>query len=148
MGKKLCRYVLQMHRSSDIEGIFIMTDEELDLVKELNGHVIRYGEISGKHSNVKAELNMKDIKILSDKEEEIAFFERVLPNGTGFSFKEYWFCSEEAYDKGYDAEMYYEKVEDALKSQPLFDNKVMRESFINGFNDSRESKNDDFIDEN
>ena len=44
--------------------------------------------------------------------------------------------------------MYYEKVEDALKSQPLFDNKVMRESFINGFNDSRESKNDDFIDEN
>jgi hypothetical protein len=132
-----------MHRSSDIEGVFVLTDEELDAVKVLEGYEVYYGEISGKHSEVMVELRYKDIEILTDKEEEIAFFERILPHGAGFSFKGYWFNTDKAGEEGWDAgsmESYKDvDAETALKDFEMYDNAIMRKAFIDGFNQAREN---------
>jgi hypothetical protein len=142
MGKKLCRYVLGMHRSSDIEGVFVLTDEELEIIKELDGYEVYYGEIAGKHSEVTCELYIKDVEILADKEEEVAFFERILPHGAGFSFKGYWFDTDRAGEHGWDAGRHegYETAEEALKDYKKYDNSVMREHFVDGFNQGLEDR--------
>lgn len=140
--KKLCRYVLEMRRSSNIEGVFVLTDEELDAVKEMKGFEVRYGEISGKHSDVTCELHLEDIEILSDKEEEVAFFERILPHGAGFYFPDYWFSNDRAYEDGWEAgrDKSYKKPEDAFKDYSYYNNRVMRDAFVKGFNSAREDR--------
>lgn len=144
MSKKICRYVLQMGRSSDIEGVFIMTDEGLQCVREMKGYEVHYGEISGKHSDVSAELDINDIEILSDKEEEVAFFERILPRGAGFNFKSYWFDTDNAAENGYEAAQSasYKDAQEAFVDYPRYNNSVMRAAFIESFDEARKDANE------
>jgi hypothetical protein len=139
MAKKLCKYVLEFHRSSDLEGVFIMTDEEIEAVKDMEGCEVRYGEVAGKHSDVECELRFSDIQILSEKEEEIAFFERLFPEGVGFSHKTYWFNTDRAYDDGWEAGgmKCYKDVNEAFEDYRQHDNNVMRKVFAEGFKKGR-----------
>ncbi len=145
MSKKICKYVLDFYRSANLEGVFIMTDDELELIKDLDGKTIQYGEVAGKHSDVHCDLKFKDIEILSDKPEEVAFFERILPDGAGFGFKSYWFDDEDAWSQGWGVGTYDKHIktpEEALESHKMYDNKVMREAFIEGFKEARGEKHE------
>lgn len=143
MSKKIYKYVLGMHHSSDIEGIFIMSDEQLKSIKEMKGREVYYGEIAGKHSEVRCELNYKDVEIVSSDEKEIQFFERLFPNGVGFNFLNYWFDETPAYDCGYESGRHesYATVKEALKANKEFDNSVLRKAFKEGFKSGQEDKN-------
>jgi len=139
MGKKICKYVIEMRRSSNIEGVFVITDEELKAVESMGGSEVHYGEIAGKYSEVTCNLHKNDIEILSDKEEEIAFFERILPNGAGFKFKRYWFNTDRAHEAGWE-EGYstsYKNAQEALEDYSSYNNDVMKDAFIEGFNSGR-----------
>jgi hypothetical protein len=140
MGKKLCKYIIEMRRSSDIEGVFVLTDEELEAVREMDGYEVRYGEIAGKHSDVTCKLLLSDIEILTDKEEEVAFFERILPQGAGFHFPPYWFDTDRAADDGYEAGRMksYKDATDALETDyNQHNNNVMKKAFITAFDNVR-----------
>lgn len=147
MNKKLCRYVLEMRRSSNIEGVFILSDETLNALKEACPYNVRYGEIAGKHSDVTCDLEYKDIEIVSDKPEEIEFFERLFPHGVGLNFPGYWFNDDQAMDCGWEAGEIAKKygsykggAEEALQEYKSFDNSIMREAFIQSFNDALNDK--------
>ncbi len=140
MSKHICRYRMYVHRSSDIEGVFIMSDDELKLVEEINGYNVRYGEVAGKHSEVYYELYRKDIEIISSDKSDIAVFERLFPGGIGFYFKSRWFDTERVYHEGYDA--WYRgcsNVEDMLRDEyTQYNNGVFRDVFIEGYNEALE----------
>lgn len=137
---KICKYVLGMHRSSDIEGVFLMSDEELNIAKELDGFEVYYGEIAGKHSEVSCTLHFEHIEVLSEKEEEVAFFKKILPHGAGFPFKDYWFntdrASEAGWEEGYSK--HYKNAEEALAEYGEYNNSIMKNAFIEGFRKARE----------
>jgi hypothetical protein len=128
-----------MYRSSDLDGVFVLTDEEYEFLREINGFTFHYGEIAGKHSDVSRELDFNKIEILSDKEEEIAFFERILPYGAGFSFKDKWFDMCAAYDGGWEAggSKCFAIPEEAFEDYRQFNNSLMKHEFIKGFNKRR-----------
>ncbi len=92
--KYLCRYTIEMRRSSDISGVFVLTEDEHNQLKELEGVDINFGEISGKHSEVHVEFENDDIEVVSILPEEIDWFEKLFPDGVGFNFKYYWFNRE------------------------------------------------------
>lgn len=142
MAKKICRYVLNASRSANLEGVFVLNDFEFEALK--NRGRVYYGEVSGKHSDVKADLNSKDIQILSENEQEVAFFERILPQGAGFNFKDYWFCEDDASDNGYEcgcaSSTAYANATEALEEFRQYDNDILREAFIKSFEKARSKK--------
>lgn len=142
MSKKICKYIIEMIFSSDIEGIFIMSEEQLKLVKKMKGREVRYGEIAGKHSEVVCELNYKDIEIVSCDEKEIEFFERLFPNGVGFKFLEYWFDTSMAYDDGYKSGFHENStLKEAFKKYKYYNNSFMSKAFEKGFQNGKKDKN-------
>ena len=57
--KKIYRYYVDCDRSGKIEGLFIATKEE---VKNIIGETIYFGEILGKHSDVRGTIEEDEIK--------------------------------------------------------------------------------------
>lgn len=90
MATRIYRYVLDIPRSSDVEGVFLLTDKDLKAIKKLQGQVIDYGEIAGKHSDVSCEFDQADLEMVSEDPAEVKFFKRLFPHGTGYDFKTDW----------------------------------------------------------
>lgn len=61
-------------RMGDLDGIFGATDAE---IKELSGKVVNFGEVLGKHSDIRYTIDPKDFECVSTKKSEIAFFLRL-----------------------------------------------------------------------
>lgn len=99
-GKKLCRYVMECHRSANLEGVFVVGPLQWEALCDLDGRTIFYGEVCGKHSDVCCEFALVDVEILSENDWEVEFFERVLPHGAGFHFLSYWIDNDRAIDAG------------------------------------------------
>lgn len=147
MGKKICRYILGFSRSADLEGVFVMNDEQFKAIEQMDGYEVHYGEIAGKHSDVSATLLCKDIEVLSDKPEDVEVFERLFPNGVGFAFVERWFDTDRAYDAGWEAagckaagHPAFKTAEAALEDYSRYSNAVMFPAFERGFNNHRKDK--------
>jgi hypothetical protein len=140
--KRLCRYRLDFYRFASLEGVFVLTDDEFAAIQEMDGREVQYGEVAGKHSDVHKAIIISKLEILSDKEEEIAFFERILPEGVGFDFKKYWFNTDLAYDEGYQEgnSSFWKDAQEAISDYPKHNNSVMRDAFYKGFNNARERK--------
>jgi hypothetical protein len=86
---KLIKYVEEMGRSSSLEGIFIVTDEEFKTLEQLDGQDIYLGEVSGKHSEVTITFEFDNVEILSEEESEINIVERLIGNDVGFRWRHY-----------------------------------------------------------
>jgi len=140
MGK-VCRYVLEMRRSSDIEGVFYVSDDEWKMLQNISGSEIYYGEIAGKHSDVTCEFNIDEVEILSEDEKDCEVFNRLV-GSAGFNFKDYWFNTESAYSDGYsegdiDKDINLEELTEDTHYKGLF-----LEAYIEGFKDARKDRDD------
>lgn len=91
MATKIYQYRIECPRSSDICGTFLLTDRDLKaIVKKLEGVEVYYGEVAGKHSEVYQIFQAKDLKMVSDKPEEVKLFKKLFKGGVGFDFKGHW----------------------------------------------------------
>jgi hypothetical protein len=70
----LVKFCWEMRRSSDVEGLFITTKEELN---RNYGKSVYFGEISGKHSDVQGTLDPCDITIMSEDQEKIEWLQEI-----------------------------------------------------------------------
>jgi hypothetical protein len=86
---KLVKLVLGMRRSSDIEGSFIVDNDEWDWLESLDGNQIYLGEVAGKHSEVIFDFSLSDLEILSEDPKEIEIVQRLLGDSFGFHWKDY-----------------------------------------------------------
>lgn len=90
--RKLVRFYGEMTRSSDLEVIAIVDEENWLLIRKAidEGIKLCLGEIAGKHSEVFWVLEEKEISILSEFETEIALFEKWFPCKNVGSFNLVW----------------------------------------------------------
>lgn len=66
-------------RMGDLDGIFVTSHAEIE---ELEGKIVEFGEVLGKHSDIRYEIDMNDFTCVSTKKSEINFFLRLgLSNG-------------------------------------------------------------------
>ena len=129
---RVCSYYLG-GRGFDLSGTFLLTDEEYEMLKNMDGQEIYYGEVAGKHSEVTANFNFQYLQILSEKKEECEFFQRLFEReGTGFDFKYYWLLEENAEELGADCFYNYEDPEEAAKDYGYIGN--LKEAFLRGWN--------------
>lgn len=77
--KKLYQFNFSCGRMGSLEGIFIAESSE---VEALIGKEIYFGEVLGKHSEVSGLLEESDLQVLTDDQDFIETFERVLWTGT------------------------------------------------------------------
>lgn len=69
----LCKLEQDYGRHGDVEGLFVLTDKELDY---LRGHgEVCFGEVLGKHSCVTVSMDEKTLKIVS---EDQAFIDQLI----------------------------------------------------------------------
>jgi len=76
MTKLLVKLYYDVGRMGEVEGLFILTDKELNFLKS-RGEIC-FGEILGKHSEVFVPLTDKTLKVLSDDQPFIDKLETVL----------------------------------------------------------------------
>ncbi len=79
MSKVLVKFDEYMSRSSNLEGLFISTEEK---VNEMMGKEVYLGEVAGKHSEVIVTLGSDDIEIISDDANVIQVLSDIFPSGT------------------------------------------------------------------
>jgi hypothetical protein len=119
---KLIKLVLDMRRSSNLEGSFIVDDDEFKWLEALDGQEVYLGEVAGKHSEVFFTFEVSDLEILSQDEREIEIIRRLLGNSFGFKWKNYLFESliERMYDSAIE-DYVYDKItlEESLKSNGM-----------------------------
>lgn len=73
-GKKaLWRYTMEVRRVGTVEGLFTATDEE---IQQALGREVDFGEVLGKHSNIRGVLEEKEFKRLTDDPAFIEKFDR------------------------------------------------------------------------
>lgn len=135
---RLCRYVLEFGRSADLEGTFVASPEVWEELVALSGSDVYYGEISGKHSDVRCEFDIADIVVVSENPQDIEVFTRLFPEGVGFPFLEYFLDADEAAEAGARARASgdYSAPEDALAvDYRRYATPVMREQFLCGWNE-------------
>ena len=67
------------------ESLEVLTEEEFQKIKDFSesGEKVYLGEIEGKHSEVFGTLDAKDFKVISENQDDIAVFEKVLGWGFG-----------------------------------------------------------------
>lgn len=71
------RWHASFGRMGDLDGIFVATEDE---IKELEGKVVEFGEVLGKHSDIRYKIEASDFECVSTKENEVEFFLRIRSN--------------------------------------------------------------------
>lgn len=90
MTKKLWQFYWNCGRMGDLEGLFVATQEEIDIIL---GEEIYFGEVLGKHSEIYGTLAKEDLTLKSDDEEFITKLQEVLGverTISGFNPFDYW----------------------------------------------------------
>lgn len=91
MTKKLLwQFYWDCGRMGDLEGLFIASQEEIDLIL---GEEIYFGEVLGKHSEIHGTLAKEDLILKSDDEEFITKLQEALGverTISGFNPFDYW----------------------------------------------------------
>ena len=73
--KKIYEFYWDCGRQGSVEGVFI---EDSELVDMCIGKSVYFGEILGKHSEVYGTLDSSDLKVLTDDQEFVAMFQKIL----------------------------------------------------------------------
>ncbi len=73
--KNLYKFNLDCGRSGSIEGIFSASEHEIN---EFVGKTMDFDEVLGKHSFISCEFSLDMVEILSDDQEKIAWFDKVV----------------------------------------------------------------------
>lgn len=82
MSKKLLyKFYWDVGRMGEVESFFIA---DPNAVKKAIGRQVYFGEILGKHSEVEGELEEADFEAISDDQEFIAKFEKIIGE-TGYN---------------------------------------------------------------
>lgn len=68
MNRFLVRFAWDCGRMGNVEGLFVTTQEELDVAY---GKEVYFGEILGKHSEVHGTLTIEDITVVSEDQDFI-----------------------------------------------------------------------------
>lgn len=102
--KKLYRFEVDYGRHGSLDGLFISTDEDLDL---LNDTTIHFGEALGKHSEVYIdEFQWRDCcTVVSDDSEKIDWLVDILGYSlSGFNPEDYYeYYDSDEYQDGFDS---------------------------------------------
>jgi hypothetical protein len=77
---KLYRFYKRFGRMGELEGVFAAHEHE---VKQLIGQGLDFGEALGKHSEICFTLQKGDVKVVSEDQDFIKQFVKILPNGAG-----------------------------------------------------------------
>lgn len=75
--KKLYKFFWDCGRQGDLTGTFVATTEEVD---KAIGKAVYFGEVLGKHSEIYGTLDEKDLKVLTDDQDFIEKFEKLVGN--------------------------------------------------------------------
>lgn len=99
MEKLLVKYSEDFGRKGSLDGLFICTKDELN---NLNGRMIHFGEVLGKHSEVYSDETYEHCKVLSDDPHLIADLTATLDYNTicGFNPLDYIEECEDQYNQG------------------------------------------------
>lgn len=73
--KNLYKFTLDCGRSGTIEGVFSASSQE---ITELVGKTINFDEVLGKHSYISTEVSPDVIKLLSEDQEKIEWFDTAI----------------------------------------------------------------------
>lgn len=90
--KKLFRFYWDCGRSGDIESVFVADQAEVD---EIIGKYIYFGEVLGKHSEVRGTIEENDITVLTDDQDFIEKAEKYGISSCGPNPLEYYEMSQE-----------------------------------------------------
>ena len=93
MMEKLYGFEWDVGRMGDVHGMFVA--DEADIEKAM-GQDVYFGEILGKHSEVRGVLEEDDLKILSENPDFVQQFKEIMPNGFGYNPLDYitYYCEE------------------------------------------------------
>lgn len=87
MSLGLYKFYWDCGRMGALEGIFI---EDKTDVKNLIGKTIYFGEVLGKHSEIRGELEAKDLTLVTDNPDFIAAFENYVGDVVGYNPFDYY----------------------------------------------------------
>lgn len=87
--KKLYRYYMDCGRMGGVSGVFTAEEEE---VKAAIGSRVNFGEILGKHSEVRGVLKEEQIEMLTDDQVAVEVIDKYLGGGTGYDPLDYLRC--------------------------------------------------------
>ena len=99
MEKLLVKYNEDFGRMGNLEGLFVCTQDELD---NINGQMIHFGEVLGKHSEVYSDETYEHCKVISEDLDLIADLLTVSEHNTicGFNPLDYIEDCEDVYNQG------------------------------------------------
>lgn len=72
--EKLYKFGWDCGRQGNVEGVFIATDES---IQSAIGKRVSFGEILGKHSDIRGVLDAEDLVVLSDAPDVISIMKKV-----------------------------------------------------------------------
>jgi hypothetical protein len=79
MTNVIAKFHWDCGRMGDVDGLITTTREK---IAENIGKEVYFGEILGKHSEIDGELNEEDFTILTDDQDFIEKFEKIIGSGT------------------------------------------------------------------
>ncbi len=79
---KLYKLHITMHRSAALMEVAAVTDDEWRTIQEHANAELYFGEVAGKHSEVRWTLDPKALEVLTENRDEIALFKRWFPMGS------------------------------------------------------------------
>ena len=81
--RKLYSFFWDCGRMGDVEGLFIAEESEVDAAI---GSEVYFGEILGKHSNIRGTLSSEDLKVISDEQDKICWLLDIVgPDVSGYN---------------------------------------------------------------
>ena len=81
--RKLYSFFWDCGRMGDVEGLFIAEESEVDAAI---GSEVYFGEILGKHSNIRGTLSSEDLKVISDEQDKIDWLLDIVgPDVSGYN---------------------------------------------------------------
>lgn len=134
----LYRYILGFNRSANLEGVFYLSQDEVEFVASLNGMTVYYGEIAGKHSDVTCKFDLNDLKVIDADDDFCKKFQEKFPSGIGFKFKNYWidYLFDRIAEKGFEEGRYEDwTLEEGLEDFEYQHPKLIslyKQSFLEG----------------
>ncbi len=82
MSLALYRFYWDCGRMGDVDGTFVASSEEIEAAI---GKMLEFGEILGKHSDVRGTLDKDDLTVLTADQDFIAKFQEYVPDGVGYN---------------------------------------------------------------
>lgn len=90
--KVIAKFYWYCGRMGDLEGLFVTDKAELE---GAYGKHVYFGEVLGKHSDISGSLETEDITILSEDQDFIEKFEKIVGGGTISGYNPLEFIYEE-----------------------------------------------------